>query len=65
MIKCHLKAILKDRNLKQSELCALINARPPTICALCNNNAVSIKLALLYDICAALNCRITDVFTIC
>ena len=32
MIKCNLKTILKKRNLKQNELCILINARPSTIC---------------------------------
>lgn len=35
-----------------------------TICDLCNNNAESVKLSLLDDICKALDCKITDIFTI-
>lgn len=64
MIKCHLKTILKERNLTQKELCTMINARPSTICDLCNNNADYIKFPLLYDICNALNCGISDILTI-
>ena len=37
MIKCQLKTILKTLNLTQKDLCELINARPSTICSLCNN----------------------------
>lgn len=65
MIKCHLKTILKERNLTQKELCSLINARPSTICDLCNNNAENIKLRLISNICNALDCNISDIFTIC
>ena len=64
MIKCHLKSILKEHNLSQKELCDLINARPSTVCDWCNNNVGSIKLKLLEDICASLNCEISDIFTI-
>lgn len=64
MIKCYLKTILKEHNLTQKELCSLINARPSTICDLCNNNAENIKLSLLNDICNALNCQISDILTI-
>lgn len=64
MINCRLKDILKERNLTQKELCAMINARPSTICDLCNNNADYIKLPLLYDICTALNCEISDILNI-
>ena len=39
MIKCQLKSILKGLNLTQKELCEHINARPSTICALCNVTA--------------------------
>ncbi len=42
MIKCHLKTILKERNLSQKELCNLIKARPSTVCDWCNNNVESI-----------------------
>lgn len=42
MIKCHLKTILKEHNLSQKELCALIKARPSTVCDWCNNNVESI-----------------------
>lgn len=63
MIKCHLKTILKEHNLTQKELCALINARPSTICDLCNDNAESIKLSLLEAICKILDCKLTDIFT--
>lgn len=64
MIKCHLKALLAERGLTQKELCTRINARPSTICDLCNNNAEYIKLPLLNDICIALGCQISDIFTI-
>ena len=64
MIKCHLKTILKERNLSQKELCALIKARPSTVCDWCNNNVESIKLNLLDDICTALGCEISDILTI-
>ncbi len=64
MIKCHLKSILKEHNLSQKELCDLINARPSTVCDWFNNNIGSIKLKLLEDICAVLNCEISDIFTI-
>lgn len=64
MIKCHLKTILKERNLTQKELCSLINARPSTICDLCNDNTDYIKLSLLHDICTALDCEISDIFTL-
>ena len=61
MIKCRLKSVLKDRNISQKELCQMINARPSTICDLCNNNAESIKFSLLERICSALRCDITDI----
>lgn len=64
MIKCHLKSILKERKLTQKELCFLINARPSTICDLCNDNSDYIKLSLLYNICTVLDCEISDIFTI-
>ena len=64
MIKCHLKAVLKEHNLSQKELCELIKARPSTICDWCNNNVESIKLKLLEDICTALGCKISDILTI-
>lgn len=64
MIKCHLKSILREQNLTQKELCHLIKARPSTICDLCNDNAESIKLQLLDDICSELNCKISDIFSI-
>ena len=64
MIKCRLKTILKEHDLSQKELCDLINARPSTICDLCNNNVESIKLKLLEDVCFALNCKISDILTI-
>ena len=64
MIKCHLKTILKERNLSQKELCNLIKARPSTVCDWCNNNVESIKLKLLEDICIALGCEISDILTI-
>lgn len=64
MIKCHLKSILKERNLTQKELCSLINARPSTICDLCNDNTDYIRFPLLYDICTVLDCGISDILTI-
>ena len=64
MIKCRLKTVLKEHNLSQKDLCILIKARPSTICALCNNNAESIKFKLIEDICTALGCKISDILAI-
>ena len=64
MIKRHLKAVLKEHNLSQKELCELIKERPSTVCDWCNNNVESIKLKLPEDICAALDCEISDIPTI-
>ena len=64
MIKCRLKSLLKDRDISQKELCHMINARPSTICDLCNNNADSIKFSLLERICTALDCNITDIISL-
>ena len=64
MIKCRLKSLLKDRNISQKELCQMINARPSTICDLCNNNSDSIKFYLLERICTALECDITDIISL-
>ena len=50
MIKCQLKSILKGLNLTQKELCERINARPSTICALCNNTFDYLNIHLLNDI---------------
>ena len=47
MIKCCLKSVLKEHNISQKELCQMINARPSTMCDLCNNNSDSIKFSLL------------------
>ena len=64
MIKCHLKTLLIERKLTQKDLCSLINARPSTICDLCNNNTDYIKFTLLYDICTVIGCTISDILTI-
>lgn len=47
MIKCQLKTILKTLNLTQKDLCELINARPSTICSLCNNTFDYLNIHLL------------------
>lgn len=62
MIQCRLKSILREHNLTQKELCEAIKARPSTICDLCNNNAESIRLSLVEDICKHFNCNISDLF---
>ena len=54
--------LLKD--VLDNELCVLINARPSTICDLCNNNAENVKLKLLEEICIALGCNISDILSI-
>lgn len=64
MIKCCLKSVLKEHNISQKELCQMINARPSTICDLCNNNSDSIKFSLLERICSALECDITDIISL-
>ncbi len=64
MIKCCLKAVLKEHNLTQKDLCVAIGARPSTICDLCNNKAENIKLSLAEKICTYFNCKISDIFVI-
>lgn len=64
MIKCRLKTILREHNLTQKDLCTMINARPSTICNLCNDNAEGVKFQLLEDICRILECEITDILFI-
>ena len=54
--------LLKD--VLDNELCVLINARPSTICDLCNNNAENVKLKLLEAICITLGCNISDILSI-
>ncbi len=61
MVRVNLKPILQEKGITQKELCQIIHARPSTVCDLCNNNAESIKLRLLEDICKALDCKITDI----
>lgn len=61
-MKCCLKAILKERNMSQKELCEMIHARPSTICSLCSNTAERVKLQLIEDICKAMHCGMTDIF---
>ena len=53
MIKCQLKTILKTLNLTQKDLCELINARPSTICSLCNNTFDYLNIHLLVCFSAA------------
>ena len=55
MIKSQLKTILKTLNHTQKDLCELINARPSTICSLCNNTFDYLNIHLLNDICDALD----------
>ena len=64
MVKVYLKSILNEKGITQKELCKMIHARPSTICDLCNNNAESVKLQLLDDICRALGCNLTDILDI-
>ena len=61
MIKCQLKSVLKELNLTQKDLCERINARPSTICSLCNNTFDYLNIHLLNNICDALNCEISDI----
>ena len=64
MVRVNLKPVLQEKGITQKELCQMIHARPSTVCDLCNNNAESIKLRLLEDICKALDCNLTDIFEI-
>ena len=54
--------LLKD--VLDNELCVLINARPSTMCDLCNNNTENVKLKLLEAICITLGCNISDILSI-
>ena len=61
MIKILLKQLLNKKNMTQSEFSEITKIRPSTICDLCNNNTISIKVEHLERICEALKCEITDV----
>ncbi len=64
MIKIRLKALLSERGINQSEFAALTGIRPSTICDICNNSCVFLKLENIDKMCLALECEISDLISL-
>lgn len=64
MIKIHLRRLLEQKNMTQSELSVLTHIRPSTISALCTGAAISFKFSQLESICRVLECDIQDILTV-
>jgi len=60
MIKIRLKSLLSERGMSQSELAVMTGIRPSTICDICNNSCVFLKLENIEKICSVLRCEISD-----
>ena len=60
MIKINLLKLLKERGMTQSELSEITGIRPSTICDICNNNCVFLKLENIAKICSKLDCKLEN-----
>lgn len=60
MFKIELLKKLKEARMTQSELAHKTHIRPSTICDMCNNNCIFLKLENINRICAALKCEPWD-----
>ena len=60
MIKINLLKILKERGMTQLQLSEITGIRPSTICDICNNNCMFLKIENIDKICNKLNCNIED-----
>ena len=60
MFKIELLKKLKETGMTQSELAGRTNIRPSTICDMCNNNCVFLKLENIDRICSVLGCEPWD-----
>lgn len=64
MVNVHLKKILSNKGITQSELARATGIRPSTICDLYNQNATFVKLENVYKICNYLKCDVSELFEI-
>lgn len=64
MVKINLSKLLADKNMSQSQLAKLTGIRPSTICEMCNNVSIFLKIDYLERICSALNCDVSDLISI-
>ena len=60
MLKINLRKLLTDKRMNQSELAALTEIRLSTICDICNNNCLSLKIDNdnIDKICEVLGCDV-------
>jgi putative transcriptional regulator len=59
-VRCHLKQILKQKKIKQSELAVQAKIRASTISDLCNKEIDRIYISTVERICAVLNIQVGD-----
>lgn len=64
MIKIHLRRLLEQKNMTQSELSVLTHIRPSTISALCTGAAISFKFLQLESMCRVPECDIKDIIKV-
>lgn len=60
MIRINLLRLLKECGMTQSELSKATGIRPSTICDMCNNNCISLKIENIDRICSKLDCKIEN-----
>lgn len=58
MLKINLRKLLTDKRMNQSELAALTEIRLSTICDICNNACLSLKIDNIDKICEVLGCDV-------
>lgn len=59
-LKIKLKILLAIREMTQKELAEKTGIRPPTISALCTNNAKHLPIDVIEKICDTLDCQPAD-----
>ena len=64
MIKLNLKKLLEENGMTQSELSEITGIRPSTICDMCHNNCVLMRLESIDKICSVLECGINSLIEI-
>ena len=63
-MKNHIDELLKKQGKTRYWLAKEINVAYPNLAKLANNQTESIKFKFIEDICKALNCSLTELFTL-
>lgn len=63
-VRCHLDALLAERNMTLTELSAQVGVSIVNLSILKNNRAKAIRFSTLTAICRALNCEVGDLLSI-